>query len=29
VNEVVFYRICYALLAVVGLRLLWEGVTAL
>jgi len=29
VNEVVFYRICYALLAVVGLRLLWEGATAL
>ena len=29
VNEVLFYRICYALLAVVGLRLLWQGVTAL
>ena len=29
VNEVLFYRICYALLAVVGLRLLWEGATAL
>jgi uncharacterized membrane protein YfcA len=25
VNEVLFYRICYALLLVVGLRLLWEG----
>ena len=25
VNEVLFYRICYALLFVVGLRLLWEG----
>ena len=29
VDEVLFYRICYALLAVVGLRLLWEGATAL
>ena len=29
VNEVLFYRICYALLFVVGLRLLWEGFTAL
>jgi uncharacterized membrane protein YfcA len=29
VNEVLFYRICYALLLVVGLRLLWEGFTAL
>jgi len=28
VNEVLFYRICYALLFVVGLRLLWEGFTA-
>ena len=29
VNEVLFYRICYALLLVVGLRLLWEGFTGL
>ena len=29
VNEAVFYRICYALLFVVGLRLLWEGFTRL
>jgi uncharacterized protein len=29
VNELWFYRICYALLFVVGLRLLWEGLTAL
>jgi uncharacterized membrane protein YfcA len=29
VNEVLFYRICYALLFVVGVRLLWEGFTAL
>jgi uncharacterized membrane protein YfcA len=29
VNEVVFYRICYGLLFVVGLRLLWEGLAAL
>ena len=27
VNELWFYRICYALLFVVGLRLLWEGFT--
>ena len=29
VNEAIFYRICYALLFVVGLRLLWEGFTRL
>lgn len=29
VSEALFYRICYALLLVVGLRLLWEGVAAL
>ena len=29
VNEVLFYRICYALLFVVGLRLLWEGFSGL
>lgn len=29
VNEALFYRICYALLFVVGLRLLWEGFTRL
>jgi uncharacterized membrane protein YfcA len=29
VSEVLFYRICYALLLVVGLRLLWEGFAAL
>jgi uncharacterized membrane protein YfcA len=29
VNEALFYRICYALLLVVGLRLLWEGFTRL
>ena len=29
VNEVLFYRICYGLLLVVGLRLLWEGVASL
>ena len=29
VNEVLFYRICYAVLLVVGLRLLWEGFTRL
>ena len=29
VSEALFYRICYALLFVVGLRLLWEGFTAL
>jgi uncharacterized membrane protein YfcA len=29
VNERLFYRICYALLLVVGMRLLWEGFTAL
>jgi uncharacterized membrane protein YfcA len=27
VDEVLFYRICYALLLVVGMRLLWEGFT--
>jgi uncharacterized membrane protein YfcA len=29
VNERLFYRICYALLLVVGMRLLWEGFTRL
>jgi uncharacterized membrane protein YfcA len=29
VSETLFYRICYALLAVVGVRLLWEGLAAL
>jgi uncharacterized membrane protein YfcA len=29
VSEDLFYRICYALLLVVGVRLLWEGVAAL
>lgn len=29
VPEDLFYRICYALLAVVGVRLLWEGIAAL
>jgi uncharacterized membrane protein YfcA len=29
VNELWFYRICYSLLFVVGLRLLWEGFSAL
>jgi len=29
VPEDLFYRICYGILLVVGLRLLWEGVTAL
>jgi uncharacterized protein len=28
-SEVLFYRICYALLLVVGARLLWEGLVAL
>lgn len=28
-SEALFYRICYALLAVVGARLLWEGIAAL
>jgi uncharacterized membrane protein YfcA len=28
-NEDLFYRICYGLLLVVGLRLLWEGATGL
>ena len=27
VNERLFYRICYGLLLVVGMRLLWEGFT--
>ena len=27
VNEILFYRICYGLLFVVGMRLLWEGFT--
>ena len=29
VSEELFYRICYALLLVVGIRLLWEGMAAL
>jgi uncharacterized membrane protein YfcA len=29
VPEALFYRICYAILLVVGVRLLWEGVAAL
>jgi uncharacterized membrane protein YfcA len=28
-SETLFYRICYALLLVVGVRLLWEGIAAL
>ena len=27
--EALFYRICYAILVVVGVKLLWDGVSAL
>ncbi|HBU97215.1 MAG TPA: hypothetical protein DEF21_04815, partial [Thalassospira lucentensis] len=27
VNVVVFYRVCYSLLFVTGLKLLWDGIT--